>query len=300
MTTGATRWAWENSRASNGSLIVLLAITDECGEGEFTEMSVAQLMAKCRLSDKGVRRSVEALEALGELSVEPRPGGISRYVPTLTPVKMTGPTPVKMTGPPVDPGQNDRTPTPVKMTGPPEEPQVNGTPVKMTGPEIPDALDLGSVVSGERSSSKEVSDAPRPDVERICQHLADRIVGNGSKRPVIGKRWKDSARLLIDKDGLTEQQIHDAIDWCQQHHFWHRQILSMDKLRHQMDRLRLDWKAEREKAAGRKPPGGRSTPDDDYAAALERIRSRKENANGHRGNGDNRPAGQVSLPPAAD
>jgi hypothetical protein len=169
----------------------------------------------------------------------------------------------------------------------------------MTGPEIPDALDFGSVVSGERSSSKAVSDAPRPDVDRICDHLADRIEGNGSKRPVVGKRWRDSARLLIDKDGLTEQQIHEAIDWCQQHHFWHRNILSMEKLRHHMDRLRLDWKAERDKASARKPPG-RSTPDDDYAAALDRIRARKENANGHRGNGDNRSAGQVGLPSAAD
>jgi hypothetical protein len=144
-----------------------------------------------------------------------------------------------------------------------------------------------------------VSDAPRPDVDRICQHLADRVEGNGSKRPVVNQRWRTAARLLLDADGRTEQQVIDCIDWCQKHHFWLRNIRSMEKLREQYDRLRLDAKAERDKSNGRKPTG-RSTPDDDYAAALERIRSRKENANGHRGNGDNRPAGQVSLPPAAD
>lgn len=293
MTTGAAKWIWENSRASNGSLIVLLAIADECGEGEFTEMRIAELGRKARLSDKGVRNAVKDLASLGELSVEARPGGVGRYAPLLGPVETTKP----------DLSSYDR---PVKTTGrqklpdPPEEPQVSGGPVKITGPEIPDVFDFGSVVSGERSSSKAVSDAPRPDVERICGHLADRIEGNGSKRPVIGKRWRDSARLLIDKDGLTEQQIHEAIDWCQQHHFWHRNILSMEKLRHHMDRLRLDWKAEREKSAARKPQNGRPDPDDDYAAALERIRARKGNVNGHRGNGHDRPAGQVSLPSAAD
>lgn len=50
----------------------------------------------------------------------------------------------------------------------------------------------------------------------------------------------------------------------------------------------------------RASPPGRSTPDDDYQAALKRIQARKETANGHRGNSDNRPAGQISLPPAAD
>lgn len=270
---GTAKLIWENSRASNGSLIVLLAIADEIGEEEFTEMSVAALGRKCRLSDKGVRRAVETLEALGELSVEARPGGVSRYAPRLTPVKMTGPTPVKMTGPPPDPGQNDRTPPPVKMTGPPEEPQVTGTPVKMTGPEIPDALDLDSVVSGEKSKSRAMSDAPRPDVDRICQHLADRIEGNGSKRPAIGKRWRDSARLLIDKDGLTEQQIHEAIDWCQQHHFWHRNILSMEKLRHHMDRLRLDWKAERQNPAAR---SRQQETDGLFDRAMARAMAREE------------------------
>lgn len=292
MSAGATKWIWENSCASNGSLLVLLAIADEIGEGEFTEMKIAEIAAKARLSDRAARMAVKDLEGLGELSVTPSRGLGSRYALHPTPAKTAGPTPAKTAGPAKSAPRQ-------KLPDPPKKPQVRPTPAKTAGPEIPDALDLGSVVSGERSRSRAVSGAPRPDVDRMCSHLADRIEGNGSKRPNIGKRWKDAARLLVDADGHTEEQVHACIDWCQQDKFWHRRILSMEKLREKYDQLRLDAKAEREKAAERKPRG-RPDPDDDYEAALRRIHARKENANGNRGDGGNRAPGQVALPAAAD
>ncbi|WP_406412124.1 hypothetical protein OG923_24535 [Streptomyces halstedii] len=79
----------------------------------------------------------------------------------------------------------------------------------------------------------------RDDVERICQHLADRIEGNGSKRPTITKAWRTAARLLLDKDGRTEDQVHGCIDWCQNSDFWRGNVLSMPKLRDKYDQLRL-------------------------------------------------------------
>ena len=254
MTTGATKWAWENSRASNGSLIVLLAIADECGEGEFTEMSVADLMRKCRLSDKGVRRAVKDLEALGELSVESRPGGTSRYAPCPTPVKMTG---LPRSKRPDYPGQNDR---PVKTSprskrpDPPEESQVSGTPVKMTGPEISDMF-----VSSTGRSVVTVKDVPakpprrrddRPDVDRLCTHLAARIVANGNRAPAVTGKWRDAARLLLDKDGITEEQAHAAIDWSQDSEFWRANILSMPKLREKYDTLRQQARRTPRQASG--------------------------------------------------
>ncbi|MDQ3273529.1 MAG: hypothetical protein M3Q39_00495 [Actinomycetota bacterium] len=85
-----------------------------------------------------------------------------------------------------------------------------------------------------------VADAPaRLDVEQICKHLADRIEANGSKRPTITKAWRESARLLVDKDGYTVEQILKAIDWCQADGFWRANILSMPKLREKYDQLRL-------------------------------------------------------------
>lgn len=92
--------------------------------------------------------------------------------------------------------------------------------------------------------TSEASTEARPDVERICNHLADRIEANGSKRPRITRTWRDEARRLIDLDGRTEEQITRAIDWAQDHPFWRSNILSMPKLRAQYDTLRLQ--AERE------------------------------------------------------
>lgn len=83
------------------------------------------------------------------------------------------------------------------------------------------------------------ANADRPDTERLCEHLADRIESNGSKRPTITTRWRDAARLLIDKDGRTEDQIHRAIDWCQDDEFWRANVMSMPKLREKYDTLRL-------------------------------------------------------------
>lgn len=78
----------------------------------------------------------------------------------------------------------------------------------------------------------------RPDADRLCAHLAARIVANGSRQPAITQKWRDAARLLLDKDGLTEDQVMRAIDWSQDHEFWRSNILSMPKLREKYDQLR--------------------------------------------------------------
>jgi hypothetical protein len=85
---------------------------------------------------------------------------------------------------------------------------------------------------------------PRDDVERVCEYLADWVVKNGSKRPTVTKKWRDAARLMLDRDGRTEEQVHKAIDWCQNDEFWRKNIMSMPKLREQFDRLRLAAQAK--------------------------------------------------------
>src|SRR5690606_6536350 len=107
----------------------------------------------------------------------------------------------------------------------------------------------------------------RPDVTRICQHLADRIEANGCKRPTVSKRWLDAARLMLDIDGRTEAQIIGAIDWCQSDEFWRSNILSMPKLREKYDQLRLA--AQRGNGARASPAAARpSTADQRVADAL--------------------------------
>ena len=117
-------------------------------------------------------------------------------------------------------------------------------------PEETDPYQISSQI--KRTSSPKPTKARRveehrPDVEKICDHLADRIVANGSKRPVITGGWRTEARLLIDKDSRTVDQVIKAIDWCQTDSFWRTNILSMPKLREKYDQLRL---------AAQRPAGG--------------------------------------------
>lgn len=95
-------------------------------------------------------------------------------------------------------------------------------------------------------SPSTTEDAPlREDVEAICTRLADRIEGNGVKRPNITKSWRDEGRKLIDLDGYTVDDIERVIDWCQQDSFWKSNILSMTKLRKQFAGLKIKADANR-------------------------------------------------------
>lgn len=306
MSAGAAGWVWANSRAANGSLIVLLAIADECGKGSEVEVSVAQIARKARLGDRATRSALKELERLGELSVTPRQGGIGRYALSLTPAKSAGVPrqnlpPGKICTPAESAGPVDATPA-ESAGGKRDSPQVNGdTPAESAGPSpvdnFSDVLDLSSVVSGGKSRSREASKPLRDDVKRLCAHLADRIEANGSNRPAVGKKWHDAARLLIDIDGRTEEQVHACIDWCQKDEFWHRNILSMPTLRAQYDKLRLAALAEQRQKS--RPQGSRD-PDEDLAATLVKLRERKEQANGAgRISRDSAPS-QICLPAAAD
>jgi hypothetical protein len=104
---------------------------------------------------------------------------------------------------------------------------------------------LGEGEKGRRGEviTSEVADAPadptRLDVERLCEHLAEKIAENGSKRPTITEKWRTQCRLLLDKDGRTEEQVQKAIDWSQANEFWMSNILSMSSLREKYDQLRL-------------------------------------------------------------
>lgn len=91
----------------------------------------------------------------------------------------------------------------------------------------------------EEPSSAPADAAARPEIDRLCQLLADRIAANGTRRPNITKKWRDAARLLMDKDGYTEEQVAWIINWCQADEFWRTNILSMPKLREKFNQLKL-------------------------------------------------------------
>lgn len=147
--------------------------------------------------------------------------------------------------------------------------------------EVPDRVDIGSGIGSTIGSASPVpipvpNTSPngdvsrdlatiREDVERLCEHLADRIAEDGSKRPTITKGWRDAARLMIDKDGRTEAEIRQAIDWCQSHHFWRTNVLSMPTLREKFDRLRKVAIGE-----AQRQPSRQAETDGIFARALAR------------------------------
>lgn len=90
----------------------------------------------------------------------------------------------------------------------------------------------------ETESPTETS-PPRPEVESLCQRLADRIEANGSPRPTITRRWLDECRRMLDRDKRDVARTERLIDWCQANSFWRANILSMPTFREQYDKLRL-------------------------------------------------------------
>lgn len=221
-------WVWEHSRSKSTDRLVLLAIADcASDDGGNAYPSIATLMRKTGLSERAVHNALSRLagQDCGELKIHRNAGpkGCNRYRVIMTPA---------VDAPPQNMHPAADAPPALDAPLPPQ--QMHPTPAA-------DAPRTVLEPSVEPSEVKSISSdaAHRPDVEKVCEHLADRIQGNGSKRPTITKRWRDTARLLIDKDGRTVDQIIRAIDWCQDDDFWRGVVLSMPKLRDKYDQLRL-------------------------------------------------------------
>lgn len=230
-------WVWDHSRSKNGARLVLLAIAD-CGE--YAWPSIAELARKTQLKDRAVQNAITELVRLGELKVgfNEGPRGCNRYH-----VIMDAWTPEDVSaGQTADPR---RFCTPANSAPPQNS---TGTPADSAGgtvrePEQPPtgvaSLSHPSDRDHDRKSSGPDEPGSRPDVERLCNHLADLVEQNYGKRPVITReRWRKPARLMLDKDGYTEDQITRAIDWCQDDEFWRPNVRSMGKLRDKYIQLR--------------------------------------------------------------
>ena len=108
-----------------------------------------------------------------------------------------------------------------------------------TCPALPDPTRPDPTPTTKEITTVAAVAAPRDDVERICLYLADRVEANGSKRPEINKTARQSARLMLDVDKRTEDQVVWLIDWCQGDDFWRGNVLSVSGLRSKFDQLRL-------------------------------------------------------------
>lgn len=225
-------WVWNESRSKKNARLLLLAIADcAADDGANAYPSIAELMRKTGLSERGVQSTLLDLTKLGELRIHRNagPGGCNRYQVLMTPAKSAGgadPAGVQNVRPTADPAGAGSAPPPQDLHPNPAEP----APVTV--------LEPNNKISSSKRSTPNVFEA-REDVDSICRHLADRIEANGSKRPTVTARWRDAARLMLDRDGKTTDQIIRAIDWCQDDDFWRANVMSMPKLREKYDQLRL-------------------------------------------------------------
>lgn len=137
--------------------------------------------------------------------------------------------------------------------------------IALPGPTRPDPSPTRPQIA-----SAKPSDASRDDVDRICEHLAGAIESNGSKRPAITTKWRSAARLMLDKDGRTEDEVHGAIEWSQRDEFWRANILSLPTLREKYDTLRLQ--AQRSSGGTSRTEEWRSMQERQMARAIERER----------------------------
>ena len=96
----------------------------------------------------------------------------------------------------------------------------------------------------EREKREAPAGAPRPDVEALCDLLADLVEANGSKRPTVTARWRDSARLMLDTDKRPLAEAKSVMRWSQASDFWKGNVLSMPKFRDKYDTLRLQSERE--------------------------------------------------------
>jgi hypothetical protein len=299
-----TNWVWQHSRAVNGSLIVMLALADEAGRDGETAMSVLELAQKTRLSERSVQSATKDLARSGELRVRPKVGdhGRNGYQVIMTEPVRRGADIAPLTGaesaPPavrrgadIAPPQNLH-PAESAPRRPPK-PQLRAVNPADSAPQ-PISDVLSSSTGRPLAEVKEVSEveAERPDVGRLCGHLADRIEANGSKRPTITKRWRDAARLMLDNDGRTEGQVMSAIDWCQEHEFWRTNILSMPKLREKYDQMRLQ--------ASRKTTTRSRQADTDAQYQRQMTRAQAKEGHDTNRNGAAHPLRQSLLPATGD
>jgi len=88
----------------------------------------------------------------------------------------------------------------------------------------------------------------RPDIDQVIQGFSELLTANDVKHKP-GESWRTAARLLIDKDGYTPEQVLFVARFATTDEFWMSNILSLPKLREKFEALKI-------KAQGNKPKTG--------------------------------------------
>ena len=251
-------WVFSHSRSRNGERLVMLAIADACNNADGTGawLSNAALCAKTNLSERAVQTAVKGCELLGELKVERNAGrgGVNRFI-VVTGEKVQNLRGAESAGARTDEASQASTAKGAESAG-----KAGSGKGAESAPGTVTTKNSSTKSSNHRTRKPKAKAEIRPDVIEISTYLADMIERQGSKRPDFRNNasWLRDARLLLDEIRpipVDVERIRLAVEWVEQHHFWHKVIQSMTNLRKNWDKIRLDATAEaklaRDKQAGR-------------------------------------------------
>jgi hypothetical protein len=105
----------------------------------------------------------------------------------------------------------------------------------------------GEVRWGELSSPESPSDPEREDVTALLDLLDREVQANGNRPSKRNKANTDAMRLLLDRDGNSQEQIAYVIRWVQADSFWKANVRSASKLREKFDDLVARIRSEHER-----------------------------------------------------
>lgn len=127
------------------------------------------------------------------------------------------------------------------------------------GNELENEQQTEQQVSNKRSSSdhqvitnknaKNIKNVKNNNVQ-LSNLLKKLILQNNPKAKITDtqiKNWGNTIRIMIERDKRTVEEIESLIKFSQNDDFWKSNILSMDKLRKQFDRLTLQAKQKEPK-----------------------------------------------------
>lgn len=208
MSIKVSSFVWDNSKASEGSLLVLLAIADfSHDDGTGAWPSLQTLGKKARLSERGVRYAIRKLEDAGELVVDYKAGrnGCNRYRIVLTdPANIAGGSPL--------PGE--RAQDPEASFHEPGSP-LPGDP-EASCPQTVSTSGEPSELLTPPSSADEVVEAEFIDEKpRTAQTLVGRWIDSRDEKPV-GRVVGQVSKLLKEMldEGIAYERVElGLIEW---------------------------------------------------------------------------------------
>lgn len=141
----------------------------------------------------------------------------------------------------------------------------------------PELLPEGELPNG--SSLRASENSIESEVNRLCEVFELLLVADGTppaiaNGKVTSPRWRDAARLLLEKDGRDRQEAELLLRWSQHDRFWQSRTTSMVSFRANYDAIRKQQSAGASEGAAvvELPPRAPDSLDDLRAGEWAQIR----------------------------